>query len=82
MLTTILVLIGIILGIGVLIYIAFVVIPNKVKRLNETDGVRQPPLDLNCGDCGNAGCAAHPQAMKEPKALSCCGSGIKDDVLT
>lgn len=82
MLIIILILTGIAFGIGILIYVANVVIPNKVKGLEQTDKISKILPGLNCGACGYAGCFAYAQALTEPKALSCCGRGTEDDVLT
>ncbi len=58
MLTTILILTGIALGIGTLIYIANIVIPNKVMGLEKADEISKILPGLNCGACGYAGCFA------------------------
>lgn len=82
MLIIILILTGIGFSTGILIYIADVAIPNKVKGLEQTEKISKILPGLNCGACGYAGCFAYAQALTEPKALSCCGKGTEDDVLT
>lgn len=82
MLITILILTGIAFGTGILIYVANAVIPNKVKGLEQADKISKILPGLNCGACGYASCFAYAQAITEPKALSCCGTGTEDDVLT
>lgn len=82
MLITILILTGIALIVGVIIYLANIFIPNKVMGLEKTEEISKILPGSNCGACGYAGCFAYAQALTEPKALSCCGKGTEDDVLT
>ncbi len=72
----ILILTGIAFALGMLIYLANIFIPNKVMGLEKAEEISKILPGLNCGACGYA------QALTEPKALSCCGKGTEDDVLT
>ncbi|MFC1846633.1 4Fe-4S binding protein [Chloroflexota bacterium] len=81
----VLTLIGIVCG--VIIYIAYVKIPHKVKGLEKIEEVSQSLPGMNCGACGFAGCFAYAQelvknpdvitqspcsvAMQNPEAVSC-----------
>jgi len=82
MLTTILVLTGIGLVAAALIYLVNVVVPHKVKGLEKTEEINTILPGMNCGACGYPSCFAYAQAITEPKALSCCGTGRDEDVLT
>jgi Na+-translocating ferredoxin:NAD+ oxidoreductase RNF subunit RnfB len=82
MVEAILVLTGIALAIAVIIYLAHVVIPNRVKGLEKAEEVDAILPGMNCGACGYPSCFAYSQALTEPKALTCCAKGTEDDVLT
>jgi Na+-translocating ferredoxin:NAD+ oxidoreductase subunit B len=70
---TTLMIIGIGLVCGILIYIAFAKIPNKVQGLEKTEEIKDALPGLNCGACGYAGCFGLAEALtKNPELIRDC----------
>lgn len=57
------------LACGLLIYLAFTVIPQKVKGLEKTEQISATLAGRNCGACGHAGCFGFAQALTENPEL-------------
>ncbi len=65
----VLTLIGI--GCGIIIYIAYVKIPHKVKGLDKIEEISGALPGMNCGACGFAGCFAYAQELaKNPDIIT------------
>ena len=48
---------------GVIIYLAYVKVPHKVKGIEKIEEINQALPGMNCGACGYAGCFAYAQAL-------------------
>lgn len=62
-------LIGIGLACGLLIYLVFVKVPQKVKGLEKTEEINAILPGANCGACGHPGCFAFAQALSQEPDL-------------
>lgn len=62
-------LVGIGLGCGLLIYLVFVKVPQKVKGLEKTEELNAILPGVNCGACGHPGCFAYAQALSQEPGL-------------
>ena len=54
---------GIALGLGILIYVVNRVVPTKVKGIEKTEEIAAILPGMNCGACGHPGCFAFAQAL-------------------
>jgi len=67
---------------GLLVYIAFVRIPQKVQGLEKTEAINSILPGLNCGACGFAGCFGFAQALtKNPELIKqvSCAFTVQDE---
>lgn len=62
-------LIGIGLICGLLIYIVFIKVPQKVKGLEKTEEISAILPGANCGACGHPGCFAYARALSQDPDL-------------
>jgi len=56
-------LIGVGLVCGLIIYMVYIKVPQKVKGLEKTEKINSILPGLNCGACGQAGCFGYAQAV-------------------
>ncbi len=74
-------LIGIALACGIIIYLVFVKVPQKVKGLEKTEQINSILPGANCGACGQPGCFAYAQALSQQPDLvtkSPCSMTLND----
>ncbi|MFU8796774.1 MAG: 4Fe-4S dicluster domain-containing protein [Dehalococcoidia bacterium] len=74
-------LIGIALACGLIIYLVFVKVPQKVKGLEKTEEINAILPGANCGACGQPGCFAYAQALSQQPDLvtkSPCSMTLND----
>jgi len=62
-------LIGIGLACGLIIYMVYIKVPQKVKGLEKTERIHTLLPGANCGACGKPGCFAYAQALAEDSEL-------------
>jgi len=62
-------LVGIALACGIIIYLVFVKVPQKVKGLEKTEQINAILPGANCGACGQPGCFAYAQALSQQPEL-------------
>jgi len=62
-------LIGIGLICGLIIYMVYIKVPQKVKGLEKTERINSILPGANCGACGKPGCFAYAQALTEDGEL-------------
>ncbi len=62
-------LIGIGLACGLIIYMVYIKVPQKVKGLDKTEKINSILPGANCGACGKPGCFAFAQALTEDSEL-------------
>lgn len=63
MFIVIIILTGIALGLGILIYVVNRTVPTKVKGIEKTEELAGILPGMNCGACGYPGCFAYAQAL-------------------
>lgn len=66
---------------GILIYVAFLKIPQRVKGLEQTDEINSILPGQNCGACGFPGCFGFAQALtKNPELIqnTYCALAVQD----
>jgi len=61
--TVIIILTGIALGLGILIYVVNRTVPTKVQGIEKTEEIAGILPGMNCGACGYPGCFAYAQAL-------------------
>ncbi|MBA7689929.1 Na(+)-translocating ferredoxin:NAD(+) oxidoreductase complex subunit B [subsurface metagenome] len=69
MFTVIIILTGIALGLGILIYVVNRTVPTKVQGIEKTEEIAGILPGINCGACGHPGCFAYAQALTKDAGL-------------
>lgn len=77
----ILILSGVGLICGIIIYVVYVVVPHKVQGLEKTEEIAGILPGINCGACGLPGCFGYAQALTKDAGLilkTPCGPVLQD----
>ncbi len=63
------ILVAIGLACGIIIYLVYIKVPQKVKGLEKTEEITSILPGMNCGACGYPGCFAYAQALSQDPEL-------------